>query len=418
MIGLNGRKICERNYFWRWEYQNCYEKIYGNSGGGYMPQMKILIIRNYPSYMDVKHNTYNIQEVGLAKALTKIGHQCDVLFWTNKEEETVYLECNGKKVYIYYKNGRTILKNTVFCGCDVLFSSYDILQPCEYNQLESWYLASKYPSKTVVYHGPYYSKFNKRYNLMCKAFDVVFLRRYKRLNTPFIVKSNLARDFLLQKGINNITVAGVGIDQSVLNTQEITDESNFHRQMEVDRDCTKVLYVGRLERRRNILFLLDIFHLLSEKIENIKFYIIGSGEREYTENVWKRVDELGLQNYIRYEEKLEQKYLSAIYKEADYFILPTEYEIFGMVLLEAMNYETVCVTNTNGGSSMLIKNGENGLIIDEMDSKRWADAIANLINNPGRMMSIKAVARKTIQDGFTWNRIIPLFENKYKELID
>ena len=40
--------------------------------------MKILIIRNFPSYMAVKNNTYNIQEVGLAKALVRKGHFCDI----------------------------------------------------------------------------------------------------------------------------------------------------------------------------------------------------------------------------------------------------------------------------------------------------------------------------------------------------
>ena len=47
--------------------------------------MKILIIRNYPSYMAVKNNTYNIQEVGLAKALIRKGHICDIVFWTDKK---------------------------------------------------------------------------------------------------------------------------------------------------------------------------------------------------------------------------------------------------------------------------------------------------------------------------------------------
>lgn len=51
--------------------------------------MKILIIRNFPSYMSVKNNTYNIQEVGLAKALVRKGHICDIVFWTDKEEEIV-----------------------------------------------------------------------------------------------------------------------------------------------------------------------------------------------------------------------------------------------------------------------------------------------------------------------------------------
>ena len=54
--------------------------------------MKILIIRNFPSYMDVRNNTYNIQEVGLAKALVRKEHICDIVFWTDKKEETIVAE--------------------------------------------------------------------------------------------------------------------------------------------------------------------------------------------------------------------------------------------------------------------------------------------------------------------------------------
>ena len=39
--------------------------------------------------MDVERNTYNIQEVGLAKALVRKGHVCDIVFWTDKEEKDI-----------------------------------------------------------------------------------------------------------------------------------------------------------------------------------------------------------------------------------------------------------------------------------------------------------------------------------------
>lgn len=42
--------------------------------------MKVLIVRPFPSLLDVRQNTYNIQEVGLAKALSKRGCQVDLLF--------------------------------------------------------------------------------------------------------------------------------------------------------------------------------------------------------------------------------------------------------------------------------------------------------------------------------------------------
>ncbi len=72
--------------------------------------MRILIIRNHPSYMDVINNTYNIQEVGLAKAMVRRGHVCDIVFWSNKESETSITFDGDKTINIFYRTGINILK--------------------------------------------------------------------------------------------------------------------------------------------------------------------------------------------------------------------------------------------------------------------------------------------------------------------
>ena len=136
--------------------------------------MKILIVRPWPSVLDVTKNTYNIQEVGLAKALVKRGHPTDILFWTDGDEMTVKVEVEGAKpIHVFYRHGKVLLKNVWFKGQEKLFARYDVLQTAEYNQMFSWHLAGKYPEKTVVYHGPYYSPFNKNYNRMCRVFDAL-----------------------------------------------------------------------------------------------------------------------------------------------------------------------------------------------------------------------------------------------------
>ncbi len=221
--------------------------------------------------MSVKNNTYNIQEVGLAKALVRKGHDCDIVFWTDKDEETVTLPVeNGKEIRVFYRKGKTALKNTVYSGCDELFADYDILQPCEYNQIQSWLLAKKYPDKTVIYHGPYYSPFNKRYNLMCRVFDALFLKSYIKRNTKFIVKSELAKDFLTQKGISsdNIAVAGVGIDVQMLSNNDAECTEPLYTQMREDTQNTKLLYIGRFEERRNLFFILDTVKAVHERNSN------------------------------------------------------------------------------------------------------------------------------------------------------
>lgn len=102
--------------------------------------------------MDVEKNTYNIQEVGLAKALVRKGNVCDIVFWTDKDEKEVAIPVDDRgKVTVFYKHGKTALKNTVYSGCDELFAQYDVLQTAEYNQMQSWILAKKYPEKHIVY---------------------------------------------------------------------------------------------------------------------------------------------------------------------------------------------------------------------------------------------------------------------------
>lgn len=378
--------------------------------------MKILIIRNIPTFIDVKNNTYNIQEVGLAKALVRKGHNCDILFWTNGNEEEVAIPVDGnidRKITVYYKKGICILKNTVYTKCESLFNHYDILQPCEYNQAEAWLLSKKYPQKTVIYHGPYYSKFNKRYNLMCDFFDLLFLRLYVKMNTPFIVKSQLAKKFLNNKGIQNVTVAGVGLDKEMLESAEKTSEVPICIKMRQNANETKFLYIGRIEERRNIRFIFEVLKKVLDKMPNSKLYMIGTGDKNYINSIWNYAKSLGVYNNIIWQERLEQRYLSSVYKQSDCFLLPTEYDIFGMVLLEAMYYENIVVTTSNGGSSTLMKNGFNGIIDDSKNAEMWAQNIISIMSDQDRMKIMKHHAAETIANSYTWDSLVHIFEKSY-----
>ncbi len=377
--------------------------------------MRILIIRNYPTYLDVENRTYNIQELGLAKSLIRKGHECDLLFWTNKNEKTVLIPFDGdKKVKIIYKKGVTFLKNTIFKGCSKLFDKYDILQPCEYNQFQSYLLAKKYPSKVFIYHGPYYSSFNKKYNLMCSLFDLFFLKKYIQLGTHFISKSSLSTDFLLSKKIKkeNISTIGVGVDLDFL-----SDEcANSNNDIFQSGPSTKFLYVGRIEPRRNILFLLETFKELKKSLHDCELCIIGTGDKKYVSKVKEYIFNNRLMESVQWIEKMKQNQLGSIYEKSDIFLLPTSYEIYGMVLLESMYYKNVVFTTLNGGSIMLIKNGENGVIIDSLNSKLWADQICNVVvSDKTRIM--KENAHLTIKDGFTWDVLSEHFIDAYSKSV-
>ena len=98
------------------------------------------------------------------------------------------------------------------------------------------------------------------------------------------------------------------------------------------------------------------------------------------------------------------------------FLLPTKYEIFGMVLLEAMYYKTVVLTTDNGGSNTLIDNGRNGYILQDENASKWANVVSEITSE--KMNAVKEAAHDTIADQYPWDKLADSFMESYKKLDD
>ena len=145
--------------------------------------------------------------------------------------------------------------------------------------------------------------------------------------------------------------------------------------------------------------------------------MVGNGKVEYAEEYEEYAKKIGVDNLIYKTEKLEQKYLSEVYKKSDFFLLPTKYEIFGMVLLEAMYYKLPVLTTLNGGSDCLINNSENGIIL-ECNAKEWANIILKLNSDKTTYKEIANKAYETINNEYTWNKISEIILSSYEKLVN
>lgn len=375
--------------------------------------MKILIVKDVPGEIKALRMTYNIQELGLAVALRKLGHECDVMSISDKNQFSKNeISIDNQKITIYSVKAFIALKNGWLKGVDEIFDRYDILHVCEYNQIFTWYLAKKYQHKMICYHGPYYCDFNHNYNKMAKVFDMFFVDRYRKLNTCFITKSGLAKKYLNSKGLNNVHSVGVGLSTSFLHN--ITNEELPELTPIKELTCLKLLYIGVIEPRRNSLFLLDILKELKKKGVNFKLIMIGRYKNEAYKKVFNaRVHELELSDNIYYIPRVEQKYLSQVYANTDIFLLPTIYDIYGMVLLESMYFGMSTITSINGGSNMMIDDGINGFIIPKFDAKVWADKVIELSEDKKYCEKIGDAAHKTIIEKFTWDKLASKFIDIY-----
>ena len=377
--------------------------------------MKVLIVRPSPNKMNV--NTYNLQEIGLAKALVRKGCVCDVMYYCGNEkdhiEKIVFDE--NKSLNILWLHGKGILREGIYPSLKKYVPNYDIVQVGGYVGLTSCWLNRKYPENIVNYQGPYYYKANQGDIKKAAVFDRLLLPLQKKKNMVVATKSILATNYIKDKGIENVTTIGVGLDlDNLLRDSESIEENEFIKEIKEIKNSTLFLYIGVLEERRNILFLLEVFQKVSKQIENSKLIIIGKGKQNYVAMCKEKLIELGLENDVIYREKLEQKYMPAIYQASDAFLLPTRYEIFGMVLLEAMYYGLPVFTTYNGGSSTLINN-ENGIIIENTDCNEWSEKIVKVLSDKKECDAIGEKAHRTVEKNYTWDALANKFLSVYEK---
>jgi len=378
--------------------------------------LRFLIIRTFPSILDP--NGYNIQEIGFAKALVRVGHVCDVILFNghNKDNVEEISVDDDQKVKVYLRHGYNILKNGFFPGLKETVKDYDILQVHEYDQITSWrYYAFCKDKKVVIYHGPYYDSFNKGYNLKCKVFDNTFLRFKDSKETLCFTKSNAACDFLKGKGFKNVYPIGVGLD-----TERFSDiESNKDTGLKhLPSDRWNLIYVGKIEPRRNSLLLLEIIKNLHDKYPDIHLTVIGDGEKAYTDYWKQQASDLIGSGILTHITNLSQQELRYVYEQADLMLFPSNYEIFGMVLLEAMYFNLPVVSSDNGGSDTLITDGINGVIVKEFEADKWVNRISELHDDVTKYNTIKNNLTTKDHSVYTWDGIVRHYIEIIKDSFD
>ncbi len=382
--------------------------------------MRILIVRTFPDIL--KLDMYNVQEIGLAKSLIMAGHICDIVFYHGKNpdwtQEVDFVDTESGNQYsfkIYWLHGYNFVKNGFMPSVKKIIPEYDVIQVDEYDLIYSWMLYTGMIRPTVIYHGLYYSTYTKGYNLKCKIFDQVFLRWRKHDHVVALTKSEMASDFLRGKGFKKVYTAGVGIDKdNFLNRGNQPDECR----LPADHDKIRLLYVGKIEERRNSLFLLDILAKLREYNNNLELVVVGTGEAEYLKAFMEKGRTFIREGSLIYFKEARQTELAMMYARCDLFVFPSNYEIFGMVLLEAMYFGLPVVSSLNGGSSVLIASGENGVIVECFEAEEWSTAIAGLLQDKEKQKIMREKAAVTIKENFLWNRLADRFLECYQYAID
>jgi len=150
---------------------------------------------------------------------------------------------------------------------------------------------------------------------------------------------------------------------------------------EKDNEYCQLLFLGRIEPLKGISVLLEALTLVDRKALNFKLILAGNIEKEYKNEVIAYIDANHLQNIIDFPGVVAGTKKQELLKKADIFVLPSLLELLPISLLEGMAYQAAPIATNVGYISSVVKNNENGILIEPNDSKALADAITTLVTN-------------------------------------
>lgn len=177
-----------------------------------------------------------------------------------------------------------------------------------------------------------------------------------------------------------------------------------------------VLFVGRLDPIKGLDLLLESAAQAETRPEVV---LVGGNPARDTEldRLRQRADTLGMTARTHFPGAVSQERLPLYYRAADALVVPSRYESFGLVAVEALACGTPVIASQVGGLPTVVRPGENGLLVRWRTGSAFAEAIDTLLGDDALRAHLAARARRSVER-FSWYHIGEHVRALYGELAD
>ena len=351
---------------------------------------------------------YNVQELGVAKALDRTGARVIVykLIQANQNPTPIHID-GCKHAIIIPLRARTITVHGLIDpqqldpSLDVViyFSDNQLAVPSVFRWMQQHNITMLPYIGAIASHS---TSPVKRWvmNLLTLRNIKVYRQCHCFTKTPDIA------DVLHQRGVNNVDIMPVGLDLDLLNKDyALTPITTLKKKHGYGLGDKILLFIGRMTNEKQPLRMIDLLKALHMRGERYHLLMIGTGELEQAAKA--KIKQSGLLEYVMMAECIPNADIWELYRMADCFVNLNQQEIFGMAILEAMYYGCKVVAWEAPGPTYIIEHGVSGILVNSNEDA--LDQIANGVID-------KTAAHKRIVEKFTWEKSVQVLLDVINEI--
>jgi glycosyltransferase involved in cell wall biosynthesis len=366
--------------------------------------MKIIIL--IPIFLPKWLGGAEIMTQNIAIDLAKKGHEVHVITLLDKGLKKLNLE-NEFYIHRINKPNIKILGQLIFW-----FKSFLLIIKLKPEIVLVEYISFlnsliSYLSKKI---------FKIPYILQGHGSDIYNISGMKKLILKYLSKDASAV-FVLTKDMENevrkfyhgnVFIIPNGLDQKFLDNVSKNDlmKSKIRTKLNLNQKLV-LLFIGSLRTIKGVKYLINAIPQIKKFEKDVILLVVGNGPQK--KELEMLVQNLNLNNNVRFFGKINRNHISPFYSIADIFILPSLSEGFPTVLLEAMAFGIPIIATNINGINEIIKNNKNGFLVNPKDPRNIAEKVLELNNKKVLYSNISNNNYKEIEK-YRFDKIVSILE--------
>ena len=170
-------------------------------------------------------------------------------------------------------------------------------------------------------------------------------------------------------------------EKKIITIYNAVDTNQFHP-LRIEKNHHAILYVGRVDKRKGIEFLINSMPIVVQKIPDVRLQVGGTGG--HLEKMKSLVRRLGLECNVTFLGFVPDNQLNSLYNQAQCVVVPSIFEGFGITVIEALAAGTRVVGTDADGIREILQNEEYGRLVPYGDCHALSDAIVAELEKPQR----------------------------------